>query len=201
MIALDVKQGGEEWLDARIGIPTASNFKKIITTKGAISDQRTTLLFDLVEERLLGVKKKTYESAAMNRGVELEPEARDFFQFASELHVEEVGLCYFDERKDRGCSPDGLIGKTQGFEAKCPSLAVHAKYLESNKLPTEHFQQVQGCLYITGRDQWHFFSYFPGVKPFHIIVERDEMWIAKLSKALDDFNIELNEIYKNLSEG
>jgi hypothetical protein len=65
-------------------------------------------------------------------------------------------------------------------------------------LPTAYFHQVQGSLYITGYDRWHFFSYFPGFRPFHIIIERDEIWIAKLSKLLDEFTLELNETYEQL---
>lgn len=185
-------------MDARVSIPTASIFDKLITSKGALSTSRAKILYQLAGERLLGAKEETYQNAAMTRGIELEGEARLLFQMMTGLEVREVGLCYYDKRKDRACSPDGLIGETEGLEIKCPSLAVHIEYLIANKVPTKYFSQIQGSLYITGYERWHFFSYYPGIKPLHIIVERDEIWIAKLGKILDEFVIELDKTFNQL---
>lgn len=204
MIILDVKQGEPEWFAARCGIPSASVFDKILTTKGDLSKSSQKLLYQLAGERITGEKEEGYTNGAMQRGIELEPEARALFQLITGKEVAEVGICYHDERKDRSCSPDGLVetGMTlmEGLEIKCPSLAVHVEYLLGNKLPTAYFQQVQGSLYITGLERWHFLSYYPGIKPFHIVVERDDIWIAKLSKALDNFVAELDDTYKLLME-
>jgi hypothetical protein len=202
MIILDVEQGSPEWDDARVGIPSASIFDKLITSKGALSTSRQKLLYKLAGERALGAKEEGYTNGAMQRGIELEPEARALFELITDLEVEEVGLCYYDERKDRSCSPDGhIIKEKEGLEIKCPELQTHVEYLIGNKLPTKYIQQVQGSLYITGLERWHFFSYCPGMKPLHIIVERDEIFIANLSKALDDFIVELDETHKFLIEG
>ena len=204
MIILDVEQGSDEWFEARVGIPSASAFDKLITSKGALSTSRQKLLYKLAGERVLGEKEDGYTNGAMQRGIELEPEARALFELITGLEVKEVGLCYYDERKDRSCSPDGIIPIShengQGLEIKCPELQTHVEYLLGKKLPTKYLQQVQGSLYITGLERWHFFSYHPGMKPFHIVVERDEIWIAKLSKALDDFVDELDETHKLLIE-
>jgi hypothetical protein len=199
MIILDCIQGSPEWNAARVGIPSASVMDKIITTKGEVSKSGGKLMYQLAGERIIGRKEESYTNAAMERGIELEAEARALFSLTTGLDVDEVGLCYYDERRDRSASPDGLIvDRKEGLEIKCPSLAVHVGYLLSDKLPTDYFQQVQGSLYITGYDCWHFFSYYPGMKPFHKIVGRDEMWIAKLSKVLDDFVGDLEETYNLL---
>lgn len=199
MIILDVEQGSEEWMAARVGIPSASVFEKLITTKGEPSKSKQKLLYQLAGEKIIGAKEEGYTNGAMQRGIDMEPEARSLFELMTGLKVEEVGMCYLDERKDRSCSPDGLM-EDEGLEIKCPSMAVHVEYLLSGKLPTAYFQQVQGSMYITGLERWHFFSYYPGMKPLHIVVERDEMWIAKLSKILDDFVVELEETTKELME-
>ena len=202
MIILEgVEQGSDEWMAARIGIPSASVFNKLITSRGAASTSKQKLLYRLAGEKIIGAKEEGYTNAAMQRGTELEGEARNLFQMMTGEEVEQVGMCYLDDRKDRSCSPDGLVvGEPEGLEIKCPSLAVHVGYLLDDKLPTAYFQQVQGSMYITGLGRWHFFSYYPGMKPFHIVVERDEMWIAKLSKILDDFVVELEETTKQLME-
>ena len=162
------------------------------------------MLYKLAGEKVLGEKEEGYTNGAMQRGIELEPEARALFELITELGVKEVGLCYYDERRDRSCSPDGLVetGMTlmDGLEIKCPELQTHVEYLIAKKLPTKYIQQVQGSLYITGLERWNFFSYYPGMKPLHIVVERDEIFIAKLSKALDDFVVELDKTHKLLIE-
>lgn len=203
MIILDVEQGTPEWDDARCGIPSASIFDKILTTKGALSKSAIKLIYKLAGERITGKKEDGYCSPKMAQAMELEGEARYLFQMITGLKVSEVGVCYYDERKDRSCSPDGLVetGQTlmEGLEIKCPEMSAHVEYLLGKKLPTTYFQQVQGSLYVTGLERWHFFSYYPSMKPFHIVVERDEIWIAKLGKALDDFVIELDETHKLLT--
>ena len=75
MIRLDVEQGSREWLEARAGTPSASNFDKIVTTKGEPSKQAKNYLYELAGERIAGPKPETYQSAAMVRGLETEAEA------------------------------------------------------------------------------------------------------------------------------
>ena len=204
MIIADFEQMSPEWFAARVGIPSASVFDKLITSKGALSTSRQKLIYKLAGERVLGEKEEGYTNGAMQRGIELEPEARSLFELITDLEVKEVGLCYYDERKDRSCSPDGLVETKmtlmEGLEIKCPELATHIEYLLGNKLPTKYFAQVQGSMYITGLEKWYFMSYYPGVKPLIVEVMRDEMWIAKLDKALNDFVIELDETHKLLIE-
>ena len=200
MIKLEIEQNTPEWYAARLGMPTASSFNKIITSKGALSTQRTKYLYKLAGERILGYPEESYQNSHMERGSELEAEARNLFEVISETEVDQIGFCYLDERKTIGCSPDGLIGENEILEIKAPSLAVHVEYLIKGKLPTTYFQQVMGSLYVTGREKANFFSYYPGMKPLHIIVERDEIFIAKLAKALDDFVVELDETHKLLIE-
>jgi len=205
MIIVDIEQGHDEWLDLRAGIPTASVFDQIITSQGMPSKSQQKLIYRLAGERILGHKELTYSNAAMERGIELEGEARDCFKLITGLDIVEVGLCYKDDDEKIACSPDGLIGKhwefaREGLEIKCPSLAVHVEYLIKGKLPTTYFQQIQGSMFVTDCEKWHFFSYHPGMKPLHIIVERDEIWIAKFSKIIDDFCMELDEVHKSLLE-
>lgn len=114
MIILDYEQGSDEWYAARVGIPSASVIDKIITTKGEVSRSGEKLMYQLAGERIIGRKEESYTNAAMERGIELEAEARALFSLTTGLDVDEVGLCYMDERKAFSCSPDGLIGDDEG---------------------------------------------------------------------------------------
>lgn len=198
MIALDIIQGTEEWTAARLGIPTASNFDKLLTTKGKPSTQRTKYMYQLASERIVGKPVNSYKNASMERGIELEAEARALYEIINDVTVQTVGICYKDDSKLVGASPDGLIGENGGIEIKCPEAHTHVEYLLDGKLPTEYFQQVQGALYVTNRRWWVFMSYYPGIKPFILKVERDEEFIELLDREVNAFLIELNQVTERI---
>lgn len=200
MLTESFEQGSPEWFKARSGIPTASCFNKIITTKGAPTkgETRKKYIYQLAGERLLGDKAESFSNDWMKRGVELESEAREAYSFITGHEVIEVGLCYKDKKKSYSCSPDGLVDENGGLEIKCPSLPVHTEYLHKDKLPTTYFQQVQGTLFVTGREWWDFVSFFPGVKTLIKRVEPDKEFHKKLENALMDFCNELDKITEQL---
>jgi len=173
------EQGSFEWLAARLGIPSASMFAKIVTTKGAWSTSADTYINQLVAERLTGEREEVFQSHHMIRGTELEPDARDLYSLMTNSEVIEVGFCLHDTLA-AGCSPDGLIGEDGGLEIKCPAPSTHVEYLRGGVLPSKYKQQVMGCLWITGREWWDFVSYHPTMKPLIVRVERDEEYIAAL---------------------
>ncbi|SOB60611.1 Exonuclease [Pseudodesulfovibrio profundus] len=201
MIAVtDFEQGTPEWFAARAGVPSASCFDKIVTSKGKRSTQRKAYMFQLAGEAILGEKAESYTNAAMERGIELESEARDLYEFINDVSVEEVALCFGDDRKLWSCSPDGLVGETGGIEIKCPKIHTHVEYLVGNKLPTKYFQQVQGSLFVTGREYWDFMSYFPGLPPLIVRVDPDLEFHASLSAELECFSAELADIINIIKE-
>jgi len=181
MRVLSCEQGSDEWLRARLGVPSASMFAKIVTTKGAWSTQADSYINQLIAEDLTGEPTPFYQNEHMARGTELEPEARSAYEFMHDVVVEQVGFCLHDTLR-AGCSPDGLIGEKGGLEIKAPAAATHVSYLRDGKLPSKYYQQVMGCLWITGREWWDFMSYHPDMKPLIVRVERDEEYIAALEQ-------------------
>jgi hypothetical protein len=179
---IDCVQGSPEWHKARVGIPSASNFDMIVTTTGARSKQREKYLYKLAGEFIIGTPEETYQNAAMQRGLELESEARTLYELITGQICSTTGFWLSD---GFGCSPDGIVAENGGFEAKCPTLAVHVGYLLDNKLPTEYFQQVQGSLLVTGREWWDFMSYYPGMKPLIVRVFPDKVFLKALRIELE----------------
>lgn len=177
------EQGSPEWLAARLGIPSASMFAKLVTTKGIWSASADAYINQLVAERLTGEREEVFQSHHMLRGTELEPDARDLYSLISDAEVTEVGFCLHDTLS-AGCSPDGLVGAEGGLEIKAPAPATHVEYLRGGVLPSKYKQQVMGCLWITGREWWDFVSYHPTMKPLIVRVERDEEYIAALEKCV-----------------
>lgn len=190
MRIIDCIQGTPEWFAARLGVPSASNFDKIVTTKGEPSKQAQKYMYKLAGEYVSGSQEDTYQNAAMLRGTELEDEARAYYQMLNDVMVQQVGFCIAD---GFGCSPDGLVGEHGLVEIKCPSVAVHVEYILNGKLPTAYFQQVQGQLLVTGREWCDFISYYPLLRPFIIRVGRDSDFIDTLAKELKSFCKQLNE--------
>ena len=134
----------------------------------------------------------------MEAGNDREEEARLCFEMLNGS-VQQVGFVFKDENKDVGCSPDGLTADG-GLEIKCPLLKTHTKYLFENKLPTDYFVQVQGSMWVCNRHTWSFCSYYPGVEPLIITVERDNDFLEKLEQEVGNFNIKLEELYQKLKE-
>lgn len=200
MIIINCEQNTPEWQEARCGIPTASGFDNILTAKGKLSKQRTKYLYQLAGEILTGKPEETYTNGVMQRGHELEDEARKFYELATGREVIKVGFCLSDSR-DYGASPDGLVNDDGGIEIKCPMLSTHIGYLLNKELPTDYFPQVQGQLLVTDRKWVDFLSYYPGLKPLLIRVNRNEEYINKLKEELDRFCYELKQIINTLKEG
>lgn len=187
MIVLNAEQGSPEWHLGRLGIPTASRFKDIYTSTGREASGADTYMHELLADWLIGAPQEAYANEWMARGTLLEPEARTYYEFATDCEVKQVGFVYLDDRRMVGGSPDGLIGSNGGFEVKCPKASTHVKYLLTGKCPSEYLPQVQGNLWICEREWWDFMSYHPDMKPLIIRVNRDDKYIAGLSSAIDSF--------------
>lgn len=193
-------QGTEEWYAARCGIPTSSNFDKIVTTAGLPSKQRNKYLWRLAGEKVTGISEDGYKNAVMERGSILEAEARETYEFITGKTVTQVGFCLVGGEYRYGASPDGLVDDDGQLEIKCPIISTHVSYLLGGTMPIDYFQQVQGQLLVTGRKWCDFFSYYPGLNPLIIRIKRDEIFLGALGFELKLFVKEL-EIITNKIRG
>ena len=200
MIIEECEQYSGHWWAMRSGIPTASCFDQILTPKEMKpSKSQQKYMYTLAGERIAGINPETYTNAHMERGKELEEEARNYFQVVMNKNVRQVGLIFQDQDKRWSCSPDGLL-ETEGLEIKCPAMHTHIGYLLDGSLPREYIPQVQGSMMITGFSHWWFLSYYPGLKPLILKVPRDDKWCSALKVELDTFCKRLSEVEKKLRE-
>ena len=188
MRIIECEQGTPEWLQARLGCPSASSYAKLITSAGKASAQSDAYINQLVAEKITGDSTFFQITDPMQRGMDLEPYARTAYEMESGNLVDQVGFLKHDTL-EAGASPDGLIGENGGLEIKCPMPHTHVEYLRAGKLPAKYFQQVQGCLWISGRDWWDFMSYHPKMEPLIVRVFRDEVFIKALECAVIDATI------------
>jgi hypothetical protein len=151
-----------------------------------------------------GKPEPTYQNDAMRRGTELEPEARSAYEAATGEWVELAGFVQDERWPYVGVSPDGLVGDAGLVEIKCPmSQHKHLAALRSGAHAVEYKWQIQGQLWITGREWVDAVSYDPrfpeGLQLAITRVQRDEGAIAKLSKACEDAELEVRKIVEELT--
>ncbi len=194
MQTVNCEQRSPEWYQIKCGVPGSSSFDKIVTTKGEPSKSRTKYMYQLAGERIIGHSEETYQSLAMQRGIEMEAEARKFYEMVTDSEVQEVGFCFADSKYKYGASPDGLVGDKGVLEIKCPILSTHVEYLLQNKFPMTYWQQVQGQLMATKREWVDFVSYYPGIRPLIVRVARGADFIMKLKIELELFCEQLEEL-------
>jgi len=197
IVVRGIPQGSIDWINLRLGIPTASRFHSILTPKTRqFSKESESYAIELVTERITVQVVDFDKTDWMGRGTGLEPEARAWYRFNQEVDVEEVTFCYTDD-KQAGCSPDGLVGESGILELKCPSAVTHMSHLlgRSNPaLPT----QVQGQLWVTGREWCDVVSWCPGLPPVLIRTPRDEAFQADLDAALAKFQVGLQRALQKI---
>lgn len=195
-------QRTEEWFKARCGMATASKFKDILAkTKTGASTSRLNYCTQIVTERLTGLPSGSFSNSATTWGTEQEPLARDAYRIKTSNIVEEVGFIRH-ETLMAGASPDGLIDWDGLIEIKCPyNSTVHINTL-LNGVPTEHIPQIQGQLWITGRDWCDFVSFDPrlpeNLRLFISRVQRDEVYIKVLASEVIGFLEEVNKLAARL---
>jgi hypothetical protein len=193
MQIIECDQGSPEWFQARLGIPTASEFRTLLSVKKEAKDKvtRQTYMRKLAGEILTGAPMESYSNAHMERGHDQEDEARRLYAFMSDCEPQRVG---FIRSGDKGCSPDSLISDKGGLEIKTALPHIQIERLERGELPSDHRAQVQGSIWIAEREWWDYASYCPGLPLFVTRVTRDDGYIATLAGAVKEFNEELAEL-------
>ena len=200
LMTLDCEQGSEEWLQARLGIPTATGFENIVTATGKKSSAQIKYMAELIEESIIGLQDESFKSRFMERGNQLEPLARSAYEFITGNAVTQVGGVYLDENKEVMVSPDGLIPELKkGLEIKCPKMSTHIRYLLECGVPSEYVIQVQANLWVTGYETWDFISYCPEYykQPFYLFTaQRDQNLMNAFDKHIPEF-IKTLKAYKS----
>ena len=111
----------------------------------------------------------------MQRGIDLEPVARDLFNVMTgydmkpAVMVRDWAMASLDGRDDS-------IGTI--VEIKCPGAKDHAVALQ-NKVPDHYYPQLQHQIYVAGVQMAYYFS-FDGMDGVIVKVKRDDAYIEKM---------------------
>lgn len=187
----NVVQGITEWSELRAGIPTASQFHRILTKSGKKSEQREAYMMDLLAERLLGRPLDPYISLPMQHGSLTEAEAVAWYHLIRDVQTERVGFVTNDA-ETWGASPDRFVGDIGLLEIKCPDPGTHMGYLmKAGSAYDKYRVQCSGQLWICERHWSDVMSYYPDMPEALTRIERDEKYITILAEAVQEFSAEL----------
>lgn len=195
MIVHDCQQGSQRWMDLRSGIPTSSDFDKIITPGGAASKSASAYANRLIVEVMLGRPLIGTEMPWMKRGKDMEAEAVKYYELMRDVETVPVGFITTDDGRI-GASPDRLVGDKGLLEIKCPTDETHSKYLAAHidallgdaKSCAETYKvQAQGQLFVVEREWTDVESYYPGLPEALTRVGRDDKFISTMRTLLYDF--------------
>jgi putative phage-type endonuclease len=196
-------QRTEGWLSERTGKVTASAVYKVMAkTKTGYGADRANYLAELVTERLTGLPVSSFSNAAMQHGIDTEPQARAAYQFHLGYSVEETGFHPHPFMAMFGASPDGLCGDAGLVEIKCPNSATHIETLRGGSIAKKYILQMQVQMACTGRDWCDFVSFDPRMPlelQLHVQrVNRDDKLIAEIEAEVGDFLDEVDATVADL---
>lgn len=181
--------------------PRAAGIQKALDGEkvGEYSDAAKNYAFRLAVERISGeaLDEGGFETYAMRRGRELEEPCRLRHEDDINEMVETAGFITTDD--DRfGCSADSLVGDQGGGEYKCFIAPDKLRPIVIDDDWGDIMDQVQGCLWITGRKWWDMCLYCPALKNtgkdfIRKRVERDDNYIELLEQDLIAFDALVDE--------
>ena len=197
MRIIDCVQGSDEWDNWRAR-PTASEFGSIVTpARGDYSKQATAYAAKIVAKRM-GVYVEPPPSFWMTWGIEQEPYAKRSYTAKTGHAIVDVGFVLPNGTDAYGGSPDGLVADNGLVEVKCPAPETLIAYHAAGKLPDQYKPQIQGLLMITKRLWCDFWCWHPHVAPFHLRVDADEAYQAKIASGLLKLLQEIKRIEEKL---
>lgn len=207
-LAEAAEQRSQAWRDVRAGRFTASEIFKLFVeprsnsdkAAGKWSDTAMTYIKTKVAEEITGQIHVSSAAMPLVRGVELEDEAKAFYEAQYNDKIEFAGFKIYTEHA--GGSPDGYLKANGLAEIKCPfNSANQIEYLliksaaELYEFKPEYVIQCQANLLFTGRDFCNFIAYDPRFNltnhKMHVIrIDKDATWheriTEKLTKAIEE---------------
>jgi len=210
MKIIECEQGSVEWMLVRLGIPTASAFNRLLTTKTLKpASAAETYRAELLAEWLMG-QPQDWDGPRQkpdpmedfdpryrdlrDRGTDLEAEARRYYELVNDVEVREVGFILHDSG-DAGGSPDGLVDEEGGVEIKSPGPKNHmVNLLHPDDFEIEHRHQCQGLMWLTGRKWWDLISFHPTLPKLIRRLEPDSDYHQRLEAVLFGGTVDRKEV-------
>lgn len=175
-----MKQGSQEWLEVRRGKITSTDAPIIM---GCSKFGDTPLM---LWKRKSGLSPEKARNAAMQRGHDLEGEARDCFTRMTGIHV--YPRVVFSDKYDFAmASFDGIdLDDTCFVEIKCPNKDDHAMAAQGMIPEAYQWQMYHQWACFPTAQAAYYFSYFNG-EGILVMLDKDKDVIADLMEKEQEF--------------
>ena len=192
-------QGTAAWMQARTGMVTCSRLNDVLATlkNGEPAKARIDYMQEKIVERITGDVADHYVTAAMQRGIDLEPIARRLYESHYGVKVHESGMIGHPTIPCFGGSPDGLLADGM-IEIK--TCAARERYLAivMSRDYSSYVNQIQGNMACNGKSWCDLIVYddrFPAHQAMHVArIMRDEAHITRIETAVRAFIDELDDL-------
>lgn len=184
----NVIQKSEEWFELRRKYPLTASHAQAIATGGKGLE---TLVWEVLAEKYSFAEKDRVTNKDMERGVELEDQARDIYQLETEVEVYEIGFITNEKISPvGGVSPDGGIkNEDGGIEIKCFDDTKHFKYIVEGIAPESQYEwQMQMQMLFAEWKFVDFCAYNPNYKD-SLLIRRVYADKEKQQKIIDGLKI------------
>jgi YqaJ-like recombinase protein len=151
----------------------------------------------LIAERLLQRKIEFYNSPAMERGLIVEAEAVDWYEFDQDVITQRVGFITDDDHTV-GCSPDRLVGGDGLLEIKAPLPHTQIEYWISGEIGERFRSQLQGQLYVSQRSWVDIVCWHDMLPKLVMRVAPDDKFIKALDRELQIFNYFIERVMEKI---
>ena len=182
---MDVEQGSAQWLELRRKHVCASDSLAVMGLSKWCTRQ------ELLEQKR-GLRPETQKNYLMQRGIDLEPLARQKAEeMLKTLFIPEVYVSY--EYPWMLASLDGVcIDNKMILEIKCPNRKTH-EMAKNEKIPDYYYAQVQHQIAVCDTGECYYASFDGKQDVAIVIVKRDDEFIKKMIGMEYEFYQELNK--------
>ncbi|EKI6386003.1 YqaJ viral recombinase family protein [Salmonella enterica] len=200
-----MEQRSPEWFAARCGKVTASRLYDVIArTKSGYAASRQNYMAELICQRLTGKPEEGFTNAAMMRGTELEPVAREMYALNEfDAVISEVGLIDHPTIAGFAASPDGIVNDDGLIEIKCPNTWTHLQTLKTGVPKRQYLLQMHAQMMCTGRKWCDFVSFDDRLPPelayFKTRINFDEVLAEEIEQEVVKFLTELETEIQNIT--
>ena len=207
-IIRDIVQGSPEWMALRVGKIGGSRVADLLTEgRNGESLTRRKYKNELIRERLTGRKLDTYKTPAMQRGIDLEPMARAWYEVKYNTFVDQVAIVLHPTINGGQCSPDGIVEATNSLiEIKIPNPENHLdNILTGGKQLEQYYDQVMWQLACMPEKEFCDLISFDPEMPDHLQgfvkrIYRDDEYIKTMEDKVILFLQEVETTITNLKE-
>ncbi|EDJ1070937.1 YqaJ viral recombinase family protein [Salmonella enterica] len=200
-----MEQRSPEWFAARCGKVTASRLYDVMArTKSGYAASRQNYMAELICQRLTGKPEEGFTNAAMMRGTELEPVAREMYALNEfDAVILEVGLIDHPTIAGFAASPDGIVNDDGLIEIKCPNTWTHLQTLKTGVPKYQYLLQMHAQMMCTGRKWCDFVSFDDRLPPelayFKTRINFDEVLAEEIEQEVVKFLTELETEIQNIT--